>query len=114
MWSCRRTHALASSGFASGVIDRRLRRRTSGRFGARLRGLRTPSVRGFWQLLTYSGLRKNDVATMRWEDVHEDRIHIPHPKMGKPFDVPLTRQFRDVLVDLREHGAVMYPRSPYV
>ena len=51
---------------------------------------------------------------MRWEDVHEDRIHIPHPKMGRPFDVPLTRQLRDILVDLREHGAVMYPRSPYV
>ena len=51
---------------------------------------------------------------MRWEDVHDDRIHIPHPKMGKPFDVPLTTQLRDVLVDLREHGTVMYPRSPYV
>jgi integrase len=73
-----------------------------------------PIRQGFWRLLVLSGLRKNDVATMRWADVRDDRIHIPHPKMGKPFDLPLTRQLRDVLVDLREHGAVMYPRSPYV
>jgi len=51
---------------------------------------------------------------MRWEHVHEGRIHIPHPKMKKPFDVPPTGPLRDVLQDLREHGRVMYPHSPYV
>lgn len=85
-----------------------------GTFWRAIARVENPIRRGFWQLLIYSGLRKNDVATMRWEDVHVDRIHIPYPKMGRPFDVPLTRQLRDILVDLREHGAVMYPRSPYV
>ena len=85
-----------------------------GEFWRAIAQVENPIRQGFWRLLALSGLRKNDVATMRWEDVHDDRIHIPHPKMGKPFDVPLTRQLRDVLVDLRENGAVMYPRSPYV
>jgi integrase len=85
-----------------------------GEFWRAIAQVENPIRQGFWRLLALSGLRKNDVATMRWEDVRDDRIHIPHPKMGKPFDVPLTRQLRDVLVDLREHGAVMYPRSPYV
>jgi integrase len=73
-----------------------------------------PIRAGFWRLCALSGLRKNDVCTMRWEHVGDDRIHIPKPKMGKPFDVPLTPALRDVLSDLKEHGAVMFPRSPYV
>ena len=86
-----------------------------GTFWRAIARVENPIRRGFWQLADLLGLlRKNDVATMRWEDVHVDRIHIPYPKMGRPFDVPWTRQLRDILVDLREHGAVMYPRSPYV
>ena len=61
-----------------------------GTFWRAIARVENPIRRGFWQLLIYSGLRKNDVATMRWEDVHVDRIHIPYPKMGRPFDVPLT------------------------
>jgi integrase len=73
-----------------------------------------PIPAGFWRICALSGLRKNDVSTMRWEHAGEDRIHIPHPKMKKPFNVPLTDALRNVLSDLREHGAVVFPRSPYV
>ena len=79
-----------------------------------VRRVENPIRAGFWKICALSGLRKNDVSTMRWEHVLDDRIHIPHPKMKKPFDVPLTPALRDVLSDPREHGTVMFPRSPYV
>jgi integrase len=83
-------------------------------FWRAVRRVENPIRAGFWRIAALSGLRKNDVSTMRWEHVLDDRIHIPHPKMKKPFDVPLTLALRDVLQDLREHGRVMFPNSGYV
>jgi integrase len=76
--------------------------------------VKNPICRGVRQIAILSGLRKNDILTIRWEHVGEDRIYIPFPKMKRPFFVPMTDALRDVLQDLREHGEVMFPNSPYV
>jgi integrase len=47
-------------------------------------GVENPIRAGFRRIAALSGLRKNYIATMRWEHVHEGRIHIPYPKMKKP------------------------------
>ena len=48
-----------------------------------------------------TGLRINDVRTMRWEDVHFDTgvLHIPEPKGGtdRAFDLPISRRLLTLL-----------------
>jgi integrase len=62
-----------------------------------------PIRQGLWRIAVLSGLHKNDIATMRWEHVHDDRIHVPHPKMKKPFDVAMRRV---------SFGHIIYKPSP--
>ena len=75
-----------------------------------------PIRRAYWKFLLFTGLRREDAATLKWEDVHEDRIHRPNPKGGvtKAFDVPLTPQLDDIIKELRVAGDQLHPGSPYV
>ena len=83
-------------------------------FATAVSRLDNPIRTGFWRAALLTGLRKNDLCTMRWADVSEDRVRIPHPKMGRPFDLPITEPLREVLAELREHGRIMYSNSPWV
>jgi integrase len=83
-------------------------------FMAAVARLDNPIRVGFWCIAILTGLRKNDISTIRWEDVKEDRVHIPHPKMGRPFDCPMTPSLKDALERLKAHGVVMFPNSPWV
>jgi integrase len=76
--------------------------------------LDNPIRASFWKIAILTGLRKNDIMTMKWSDVHGDRIRVPHPKMGRPFDLPITEPLRRVLVDLRHHGEMMFPGNQWV
>jgi integrase/recombinase XerD len=50
------------------------------------------------RLMTYlgvaTGLRNSDIRTLRLEHVHypELQIHVPDPKYGEPYDVPMSRE----------------------
>ena len=83
-------------------------------FWAALDTVGNPLIAGFYRIAILTGLRRNDILSMRWSDVHEDRIFIPFPKMRRPFDCPMTDALRNVLQSLKEHGRMLFPGSPYV
>lgn len=68
--------------------------------------------RDFLLLAIRTGLRSNDLKTLRWEHVHLDqrRIHLPKPKGGtrRAFDLPLSDQLVALLTTRKqEHAASM-------
>jgi integrase len=83
-------------------------------FWAALGTVNSKIIAGAWRIAILTGLRRNDILTMRWEHVSHDKIFIPFPKMKKPFYVPMTEPLRKVLQDLKEHGRMLFPGSPYV
>lgn len=82
----------------------------------RVEGIPNPIRRGYWKFLLLTGLRKEDAATLKWQDVHEYHIHRPNPKGGrtKAFDVPITAQVAELLAEMKAVGACLHPNSPYV
>jgi len=75
-----------------------------------------PVRKAYWKLLLFTGLRKEDAATMKWTDVKAEVIHRPNPKGGrtKAFDVPLTEPLRTILNDAMAACNALYPGSAYV
>ena len=51
-------------------------------------GLENPIHAVYYHFLLFTGLRKSEAAALRWEDVHEDRIHIPVTKNGRRLNDP--------------------------
>ncbi|MBX9620082.1 MAG: tyrosine-type recombinase/integrase, partial [Hyphomicrobiales bacterium] len=82
----------------------------------RVESIPNPIRRGYWTFLLFTGLRKEDAATLKWQDVHECHIHRPNPKGGrtKAFDVPITAQVAELLAEVKAAGARLHPNSPYV
>jgi len=78
--------------------------------------LKNPTRRAYWKFLLFSGLRRVDAATLKWEDVHDDHIHRPCPKGGKDraFDLPLSPQLEEILREARDARDKLHPNSPYV
>lgn len=61
-----------------------------------------------------TGLRANDVRTMRWENVRGDTLHLPTPKGGptRAFQIPLVTAHSDLLDEARRVAA--RPGCPWV
>ena len=62
--------------------------------------------RDFLRVALLTGLRANDVRTMRWEhvDLEHATIHIPAPKGGHAFDLPISRRLLTLLKERKaEH-----------
>lgn len=61
--------------------------------------------------MLFTGLRRGDACSVRWEDVDlkQKVLHIPQPKGGHAFDLPLS----DFLIDLLE-GRERFFDSPFV
>lgn len=59
--------------------------------------LENPIHAAFYRLLLFSGLRKSEAAKLRWRDVHDDRLHIPVTKNGRPFDLPINGRHHEIL-----------------
>lgn len=61
----------------------------------------TAQTRDIWLFALYSGLRLNDLVTMRWDHILpcRRRLHVPEPKGGpkRKFDLPLSRQMLAIL-----------------
>lgn len=55
----------------------------------------------YYRLLLFTGLRKSEAAALRWKDIHEDRLHIPMTKNGRPFDLPILEIHHAILAPLR-------------
>ena len=77
--------------------------------------LQSPVLREFHWLSLLSGLRRNDVATLRWTDVsvRERAMTLRAPKGGKKrrFRAPLSRAMVRCLCRARIAGHVMYDRE---
>lgn len=83
---------------------------------SKVRGLSNPIRMGYWRLLLFSGLRMTDAATIKWEDIHDDFLHRPNPKGGrtKAFNLPITRQLRTILEEVRQSSGLLFPGSQWV
>jgi integrase len=79
--------------------------------------IQNPLRRCYWRGLLLLGVRRQELAQLRWEHVLSDRIKIVRPKGGtsRAFELFLTDEFRrEVLEPAREAGAVMHPNSQWV
>ena len=54
------------------------------------------------ELAIESGMRRGELLSTRWSDVHieESYVHLPLTKNGSSRDVPLSNRARDILADL--------------
>lgn len=79
----------------------------------RLEALSNPVRRELHLFMLLSGLRPSDARSMQWEHVNidENRCHIPHPKGGAAFDLPLSNGMTECLQRAREAGEIMHPES---
>ena len=78
----------------------------------------SPIMRDYYLLLLFTGLRRTEAATMRWEDVDLKRaqVRIPKPKGGedRSFELPLSDFLVDLLARRREENEILYPECPWV
>lgn len=74
------------------------------RFFVALQSLRYESTRNLILMLLFTGARKSNVCSMRWEQIDEKlRIwRIPKTKNGSPQTVPLTMEAMSILTRQRE------------
>ena len=78
--------------------------------------IQNPLRRCYWRGLLLTGLRREELASLRWEHVLEDRVQIVRPKGGvkRAFELCLTTELAEVLAEARKAGTVMFPHSPWV
>lgn len=63
----------------------------------------------------FTGLRRNDAQSLQWAQVDFKRrtLHIPKPKGGKPFDIPLSDFLMELLKARLADNKEPFPKSPY-
>lgn len=68
--------------------------------------------RDFLLIALFTGMRRNEIASLRWEqiDLSEKALHIPKTKNGDPLDLPLS----DFLVELLQARRETRRNSPWV
>jgi integrase len=65
--------------------------------------LENPVHAAFYRFLLTTGLRSAEAMTLRWDQIHDDHLHLPETKNGRAFDLPL----------LPEHHAILEPMKAY-
>jgi integrase len=77
-------------------------------FYAGVMALKNPIARDYILLLLFTGLRRTEAATLKWEDIDftERVIHLPavSTKAGRKLDLPMSDFVRDLLVARRALG----------
>ncbi len=63
--------------------------------------LENPIHAAFYRLLLFTGFRRSEALTLRWRDVHTDRIHLPVTKNGRSFDLPIIDTHQEILEPMR-------------
>ncbi len=66
-----------------------------------IEALLNPIHRVFYELLLFTGLRKSEAFTLEWENIYEDRIHLPITKNGRSFDLPILQVHHEILAPVR-------------
>lgn len=51
--------------------------------------------------LTILEERKDEISSLQWTQVQEDRIHLPMTKNGRSFDLPILQLHHEILAPLR-------------
>lgn len=78
------------------------------RFYASVQALANPIARDFLTLLLFTGLRRSEAASLRWDDVdfaaRVIRLPAARTKSGRKLDLPMSDFVRDLLVARRAIG----------
>lgn len=75
------------------------------------------TIRRDYLLFTlHTGLRRGDATTARWEHVDFARkvLHVPEPKGGEAFDLPLTDYLVKLLKARKKENDKIFDESPWV
>ena len=61
--------------------------------------VKDPTIRCIFWIAMYSGMRRGEILTLRWESVDTARqvLRVPHTKSGTPLELPITRQLASIL-----------------
>lgn len=80
---------------------------------AALEGLQNPSHKAYQKLLLFSGLRREDAASILVSDIRANCIWRPSPKGGssKAFSCPITIQLRQIIEEALAARALLKPNS---
>jgi integrase len=83
---------------------------------AKVQRIESPIKRNYWVGLLLTGLRRQELTSLRWEHVLRDPIKIVQPKGGerRAFEISPTPELKAVLDEVRAAGMTLFPRSPFV
>jgi integrase len=75
------------------------------RFFAALRKESNEELRDFVNLAMWTGARRNDILSMRWQDISlaDNRWQVPDPKNREPYSIPLVPEAITILRDRSRH-----------
>lgn len=75
-----------------------------------------PIKRDYLLIVLLTGLRRTNALELEWAnvDIESKRLHIPKPKSGRKFDLPLSTQLIEIFKRVREVGQQLYPGTPWV
>lgn len=83
----------------------------------KVQAISNPIVRDLHLFILFTGLRRDDAKTVRWEhiDFEAGTIHRPKPKGGedRAFIVPLPAHLLSLLRHRRDENEILYPGSPW-
>ena len=65
--------------------------------------LENPVHQAFYRFLLFTGLRKSEAKTLRWDQVFDDHLHLPMTKNGRAFDLPLVGAHHDILAPMKAY-----------
>ncbi len=61
--------------------------------------------RAYYRFLLATGLRFDEARSLRWDQIHEDHLHLPETKNGRAFELPLMPEHHSILDPLRIHAS---------
>jgi len=70
--------------------------------------LENPVHAAFYRFLLFTGLRKEEALSLRWDQVFDDHLHLPETKNGRAFDLPLFDVHHEIIEPMKAY------RSDYV
>lgn len=74
------------------------------RFWAALRDTKNEVFKHYVMISLFTGMRRNNVLTMRWEHVDFELglIYVPDSKGGQPLQIPMVNQIRELLKKINQ------------
>lgn len=60
-----------------------------------------PIHKVYYRFLLLTGLRRMECASLQWDQIRDDHLHLPMTKNGRPFDLPLTTEHHAILAPVK-------------